>query len=94
MERLFRSFLMAYQSLPSKPVHGNTGAFTISIYGAVFTAVCTKAMKAKKEIKRPIDASKLAALKKDEKFVEASQSRTAGTGNVRVRLERARKLLL
>jgi hypothetical protein len=51
-------------------------------------------MNAKKEIKRPIDASKLAALKKDEKFVVACQSRTGGTGNVRVRLERARKLLL
>ena len=76
MERLFRSFLMACQSLPPKPFHGNTGAFTISIYDAVFAAVCTKAMKAKKEIKRPIDASKLAALKKDEKFVDASQSRT------------------
>jgi hypothetical protein len=94
LERLFLSFLRACESLPPRPFHGNTGAFTISIFDAVFAAVCTRPIKSKKEIKRPIDGSKLAALKKDEKFVEASQSRTAGTGNVRLRLERARKVLL
>jgi hypothetical protein len=92
-EELFLSFLAACGALPTKPFHGNTGAFTISIYDAVFAAACTKAAKAKTLLKRPIDPEKLAALKKDAQFVEASQSRTAGTGNVRTRLERARKLL-
>jgi hypothetical protein len=63
------------------------------IYDAVFAAVCTKAAKSKSLVKRPIDPVNLSALKKDDKFVEASQSRTAGTGNVRTRLERARALL-
>jgi uncharacterized protein with ParB-like and HNH nuclease domain len=92
-EDLFLSFLKACEPLPAKPFHGNTGAFTISIYDAVFAAACTKAAKAKKVLMRPLDPDKLAALKKDVKFVEASQSRTAGTGNVRTRLERARAIL-
>jgi hypothetical protein len=92
-EKLFLSFLSACEELPSKPFRGNTGAFTISIYDAVFAAACTTAAKSKKLLRRPIDADKLAALKKDEAFVNASQSRTAGTGNVRTRLERARQIL-
>ena len=92
-EKLFLSFLAACEALPSKPFRGNTGAFAISIYDAVFAAACTKAAKSKKLLRRPIDPNKLAALKKDENFVNASQSRTAGTGNVRTRLDRARKIL-
>jgi hypothetical protein len=92
-ERLFLSFLKACEKLPAKPFRGNTGAFTISIYDAVFAAACTKVAKSRTLLKKPIDPDKLAALKKDDKFVEASQSRTAGTGNVRTRLERARKIL-
>jgi uncharacterized protein with ParB-like and HNH nuclease domain len=92
-ETVFLSFLAACAKLPPKPFHGNTGSFTISIYDAVFAAACTKAAKSKKVLTRPIDPEKLAVLKKDAKFVEASQSRTAGTGNVRTRLERARILL-
>jgi hypothetical protein len=92
-ENVFLSFLGACAKLPPKPFHGNTGSFTISIYDAVFAAACTKAAKSKKVLTRPIAPEKLAVLKKDAKFVEASQSRTAGTGNVRTRLERARILL-
>jgi hypothetical protein len=93
LELLYKSFLDSCSNLPEKAFYGNTGAFTISIFDAVFAAVCEAPLKDKALITSKVDASKLEALKADLEFVQASQSRTAGQGNVKKRLERAKAIL-
>jgi hypothetical protein len=93
LENLYKSFLEACSGLPDKAFWGNTGTFTISIFDAVFSAVCAAPLKEKTLITAKIDASKLEQLKADTEFVQASQSRTAGQGNVKKRLERATAIL-
>ncbi len=92
-ESLFSAFLNACQTLPPRAFHGRGGAFTISIFDAVFAAVC-KAAYAQQETDIPsIDAGRLQQLKEDPEFFEASQSRTVGTGNVKKRLAKAVEML-
>jgi hypothetical protein len=93
LESLFMSFLRACGDLPPKAFYGKTGAFTISIYDAVFAAVCRSPLKRKAVLETPVSRAALSALKQDAEFVDASQSRTAGKGNVLKRLERAEALL-
>jgi hypothetical protein len=93
LEGLFNSFLAACSDLPDKSFFGNSGVFTISIFDAVFPAVCRKPLEAKLMVEGKVDPSKLTALKSDPEFLAASQSRTAGQGNVRMRLDRAEKIL-
>ncbi|MGA3372249.1 MAG: DUF262 domain-containing protein [Terracidiphilus sp.] len=93
LEGLFNSFLAACSDLPDKAFFGNSGVFTISIFDAVFPAVCRKPLESKSIVEGKIDAGKLGALKADAEFLAASQSRTAGQGNVRMRLSRAEELL-
>jgi hypothetical protein len=93
LEALFMSFLEACKELPPKAFYGKMGAFTISIYDAVFAAVCKSALEDKTVLKAPVDPVAIFTLKEDSAFVDASQSRTAGKGNVLKRLERAEALL-
>jgi uncharacterized protein with ParB-like and HNH nuclease domain len=92
-EKLFISFLDACSDLPPKPFHGKSGAFTISIFDAVFAAVCRGALARQEVVAHKLNAVSLSQLKADPEFVEASQSRTAGKGNVRTRLDKATSLL-
>jgi hypothetical protein len=94
MESLFYSFLDACSDLPARAFYGRSGGFTLSIYDAVFAAVCSDAFQKHELVKSKVESERLKALKDDEKFVEASQSRTAGTGNVKSRLSRATEMLL
>lgn len=93
LESLFHSFLDACSELTVKAFHGKSAVFTISIYDAVFAAICRHPLEKKELVTRKVDSAKLAELKSDSEFVETSQSRTAGTGNVKKRLERANALL-
>lgn len=92
-EKLFTSFLEACSDLQIKPFHGKSGAFTLSIFDAVFAAVCKGPLDRKAFVEQKIDSGRLAGLKEDHAFSEASQSRTAGKGNVRTRLDRATEIL-
>ena len=93
LELLYKSFLDACYKLPDKAFYGNTGTFTISIYDAVFAAVCSAPLKERKLVTLKVDDVKLEELKADTEFVQASQSRTAGQGNVKKRLDRATAIL-
>lgn len=93
LEKLFDSFLTACADLPEKSFYGKGGNFAISIYDAVFAAVCSAAFEKHKLVKRKIDPAKLNSLKEDSEFFAASQSRTAGLGNVKTRLSRAQQML-
>lgn len=93
LEQLFTSFLDACSELSPKAFYGKANAFTISIFDAVFAAICKQPLLRKERVERKVDAAKLNELKDDAEFYEASQSRTAGKGNVRKRLEKATALL-
>jgi hypothetical protein len=93
LEQLFASFVKSCNGLPDRAFYGNTGTFTISIFDAVFPAVCTDALRKKNFIANEINAVKLETLKADTEFIESSQSRTTGQGNVRKRLSRAVQIL-
>lgn len=93
LETLFDSFIASCSDLPDKAFYGNTGTFTISIYDAVFAAICGVPMRKKELVSLKVDIERLSALKGDTGFVESSQSRTTGKGNVKKRLELAAQIL-
>lgn len=93
LEQLFGSFLQACVGLPEKAFYGKGGNFAISIYDAVFAAVCSEAFEKHEIVDHGINPGKLNSLKEDSEFFDASQSRTAGSGNVKTRLSRARLML-
>jgi hypothetical protein len=93
LESLYESFIKACSNLQDRAFIGNTGAFTISIFDAVFAAVCAEPLKQKELVTCSLDAGKLNALKADTEFIDSSQSRTTGQGNVKKRLERATAIL-
>jgi hypothetical protein len=93
LERLFHSFLKACSELPAKPFNGKSGVFSISIFDAVFAAVCKPVLGQQALVAKKVDSSKLQALKGDLEFIEATQFRTAGSSNVKKRLEKATQIL-
>lgn len=93
LESLYESFIKACSGLQDKAFVGNTGAFTISIFDAVFAAVCDGPLKQRVLVTSNVDAGKLNELKADTEFIDSSQSRTTGQGNVKKRLERAAAIL-
>jgi len=93
LQSLYESFIASCGNLPDKAFYGNTGTFTISIFDAVFAAICGPPLKNKGLVTASVDAQKLNELKADTQFVESSQSRTTGLGNVKKRLERAATIL-
>jgi uncharacterized protein with ParB-like and HNH nuclease domain len=93
LEKLFGSFLDACSELPAKAFHGKSGAFSISVFDAVFAAVCRKPLEAKGLVTNKVELQKLQVLQNDAGFIEATQFRTAGQGNVKTRLQKATSIL-
>jgi hypothetical protein len=93
LEVLFKRFLDSTAGLPPKAFHGSTGRFNISIFDAVFTAVCEGGLKNSSAPLTIVDPTKLEALKADPVFVEATQKATADSANVKSRRERAKAIL-
>lgn len=93
-EKLFNSFLDVCSELKGKSFFGKTGKFNISLFEAVFYAICEKPYKKHLLVEGKIEAKKLNQLKKDKKFIEASQLRLSSKQNVTIRLTRAKEILL
>jgi uncharacterized protein with ParB-like and HNH nuclease domain len=87
LENLFYSFLEACSSLPDRSFM-KSGKFNVSLYEAVFAAVCGT------ETETKIDPAKLEILKADTQFLDASHSSTTNKANVEKRLVRARSIML
>lgn len=93
MEDLFNVFVDHISSLDDKAFFSKGGKFNISVYEAIFVAICNEAFKNKNTIIKHTDQSKIDDLKRDEAFVEATQSNTSSTANVNSRIKRAIELL-
>jgi len=94
-EQLFDSFMNQCKDLPPRALFGSkSGRFSITMYEAIFAVVCQEAYSNKTLDVKPVVATKLELLKNDPVFVEASQSQTTSKENVRLRLQRAKEILL
>lgn len=93
-ERLFNSFMQQCKDLEPKALWGRTGRFSVSMYEAIFAAVCEEAYENHTLDVKPVVPSKLDELKKDPTFIKASQSQTTSRENVDLRLRIAKQILL
>lgn len=94
LEELFSEFFRVVHAADPKAFFGASRRFNISIFEAVFTALCSDSAAAG-EIRIPsVTAESIARLKGDPEFVRASQLRTAGKAEVEKRLTTARKYLV
>lgn len=95
LKKLFDTFLKQCSELPKSAFLSQTGRFSVSIYEAVFTAVCSEAYRDSNFLNvKYVDPEKLGLLKKDPDFINASQSQTTSKDNVELRLRRAKEILL
>ena len=93
LESLFNSFLDSCQNLSKQTFMGKTNKINISIYEAVFTAVCEAAYEDKSLNVTIITEEQINSLKDDEEFRNATLSMTTSKTNVETRLRRAQEIL-
>jgi len=90
---LFEAFLDKCTSLPDQAFQLQSGRFSASVYEAIFKAACEDAYNANNLDVKTINPSKLADLKNDHQFLQASGSQTTSKSNVDLRLSRAKQIL-
>jgi uncharacterized protein with ParB-like and HNH nuclease domain len=86
LESLFDSFLDSCSDLKPQVFHGKTGKFNILLFEAVFVGTCKSSFINREIIQTKIIQNKLDSLQKNQDFINASQSDTAGKRNVLARL--------
>lgn len=94
LEELFLQFSQKAFSSETKIFHSKTGKFNISVFESIFVAACSNAFDNKSLDVADIDSNKVALLKEDSNFIEATQYNTASEKNVTDRLSRAKEMLL
>lgn len=94
LSELFDAFLNAYNDLGIKGIFVKSGRFNISMYEAIFNAVCKEAYDSKNKNIVFATEEKLNQLKEDSQFKEATLSQTSSKKNVDIRLKRACEILL
>lgn len=95
LQNLFASFLKASENCPPDTfVSSRTRRFSLALFEAVFTALCTDPFKNGTLVDRKISAEAVRQLDADTEFIEASEKASADKTNVDRRLRRARSILL
>ena len=94
LRQLLESFLVACRHLPSTAFHSTQGRFSPMIFEAVFVAACAGPFENGLTVADRVMEDSLVALKKDLAFASATQSRTTHPDNVRIRLERAKEIIV
>ena len=93
LEHLFLSFLDKVSTSDNRLFHGKTGRFNISVFESIFVAICRDSYSKGSVDLSEIDLEKVALLKEDESFINATQSDTASEKNVKFRIKRAQEML-
>lgn len=93
LQNIFIKFLDVCKPIGNGLFLGKTGRFNISVFESIFNACCEDAFKAKSLDIRQLSIEKVEMLKIDVQFINATQSNTASTANVVMRLNRAKQLL-
>jgi uncharacterized protein with ParB-like and HNH nuclease domain len=95
LEKLFDVFLKSCDPLGERPFHGRkTSKFNISLFEAVFAALCGPTFDRRDLELEPFEAERFEALKDDAAFAKASLEKTTSTTNVKLRLSIAKKFLM
>lgn len=90
---LFDSFLDRVSHL-DESIFRERNRFQIALFEAVFTAVCEASFSARTLIETDVSASAIHSIRKNEKFIEASETAAAAAVNVKARREIARAIFL
>jgi len=90
---LFMDFWKSCDTLPKEAFRNDKNKFVISLFEAVFVAVCEKISEEGLKERR-ISAGSLVKLKADPVFADASQGSTASATSVVNRLQRARAIIV
>ena len=93
LDDLFKSFLDSCRDLEEKSFYSQANKFSISLFEAVFVAVCEKAFSNKEYVKGKITQISIEALKNDSKFFDASRESVTSVKNVKTRISRAKDLI-
>lgn len=93
LRQLLDSFLDSCSGLPRDAFHNASGRFSPTIFESVFVAACERPYAESRLVDGNISERSLSALKEDDEFSNATQSRTSHSPNVAIRLERARAIL-
>jgi len=93
LETLFEMFVNKASLSDPQIFYSKTGRFNISVYESIFVAACSSAFKNKTLYVLDIDSEKVGSLKDDQEFISATQSKTASTKNVSLRITKAKKLI-
>jgi hypothetical protein len=93
LEHLFSNFLTYVSALGDRRIFfGSSQKFNISVYEAVFVALCRDGINGEGAIKET-SLERIGSLKNDPEFIEATQKSTANTAMVELRLHKANEML-
>ena len=92
-EQLFVRFTEKAASVDSKIFFTKGGRFNISVYESIFVALCEEAFGKRNISIRETNVDRVADLKANEQFYDATISNTASTANVMLRIKKAKELL-
>lgn len=93
LENIFIGFAKYISEVDNRAFFSKGGRFNISVYEAIFYALCEDAYRNKSTIIKTTTAENIALLKDDIPFLDATQSNTASTSNVVLRIEKAKTML-
>lgn len=93
IEQLFASFLTAASELAADDLKGQGGAFSITLFEAIFVAACSAAYERHALVEGRIDPASVTAVANDADFQRAASYGTTSSANVKTRLDAGRRLL-
>ena len=92
LAELIDDFFESCEDLPDDAFMKN-GRFNVALYESAFAAACAKAFEKRDVLENYLSAKELNDLENDKQFQAALVEGTTQTKNVKLRLERARKLI-
>lgn len=93
LDNLFQSFLESCSRLNEKSFYSQANKFSISLFEAVFVAVCEDSFLNKGLVTGRILQDSIETLKSDPKFFDASRESVTSVKNVKTRISRAKDLI-
>lgn len=93
LDDLLKSFLESCSSLKEKSFYSQANKFSISLFEAVFVAVCEEPFLKKEYVTGRISQDSIETLKNDSEFFDASRESVTSVKNVKARISRAKDLI-
>ncbi|MCD9186307.1 MAG: DUF262 domain-containing protein [Pyrinomonadaceae bacterium] len=92
-ESLFLEFVNKAVEVDSKIFFTRGGRFNVSVYEAIFVALCEEAYKNQDLNVKATSVQNVNKLKEDPEFLEATQANAASATNVSLRIKKAKQIL-